>query len=90
MAFAGARFADSLLQAAVGKKKGITECTYVNTEIVDGLEYFSTIVELGPNGVEKIHPLPSFDDNEKKLFDEAVPELKSSIEKGQEFVRASL
>jgi len=91
MAFAGARFVDSLLQASIMKKKGITECTYINTNIVDGLEFFSTIVELGENGVEKVHPLPALNEYEKKLYAAAVPELKSSIEKGIEFVaKASL
>lgn len=91
MAFAGARFVDSLLQASVLKKTGITECTYINTNIVDGLEFFSTIVELGVSGVEKVHPLPVLNDYEKKLYAAAVPELKSSIEKGIDFVaKASL
>lgn len=91
MAYAGARFVDSLLQASVLKKTGITECTYVNTNIVDGLDFFSTIVELGVDGVEKIHPLPALSEYEQKLYAAAVPELKSSIEKGIDFVaKASL
>ena len=91
MAFAGARFVDSILQASVLKKKGITECTYINTNIAEGLEFFSTIVEFGENGVEKVHPLPALNEYEKKLYAAAVPELKSSIEKGIEFVaKASL
>jgi len=90
MAFAGARFVDSLLQASVLQKKGVTECTFINTNVADGLEFFSTIVELGVNGVEKAHPLPNLSDYEKKLYAAAVPELKASIEKGIDFVKASL
>ena len=47
MAFAGARFVNSLLEASVGGKKGVKECTYVACDLVPGLEFFSTIVELG-------------------------------------------
>ncbi len=91
MAFAGARFVDSLLQATVLKKTGITECTFINTNVAAGLDFFATIVELGPEGVAKAHPLPTLNEYEQKLFAAAVPELKASIQKGIEFVaKASL
>jgi malate dehydrogenase len=91
MAFAGARFVGSLLKATVEKNAGVTECTFINTDVAEGLEYFSTIVELGVNGVEKAHPLPSLSPYEKSLYDAAVSDLKGSIEKGKEFViKASL
>ena len=90
MAFAGAKFVDSLIQASVHKKSNVTECTYINCDVVEGLEFFSAIVELGPNGVEK-YSLPQLNDYEKKLFSNAVPELKKSIAQGVEFVaKASL
>ncbi|KAI8846633.1 lactate/malate dehydrogenase [Chytridium lagenaria] len=85
MAFAGARFANSILEAVVLKKTGITECTYVKSDVVPGLEYFSTVVELGPEGVSKIHPVPALNDFEKKLLEAAIPELKSNIQKGLDF-----
>lgn len=47
MAYAGARFIDSLLQAVVLKRNGITECSYVKSDVVPGLEYFSSVVEFG-------------------------------------------
>ena len=48
MAYAGARFANSILEAIV-LGKPVTECTYVNSDVAaaDGLEYFSTEVEFG-------------------------------------------
>ncbi|KAJ3410962.1 malate DEHYDROGENASE, NAD-dependent [Chytridiales sp. JEL 0842] len=85
MAFAGARFANSLLDASVLKKQGITECTYVKSDVVPGLDYFSTVVELGPEGVSKIHPVPKLSAYEQKLLDAAIPELKANIQKGVEF-----
>ena len=88
MAFAGARFVNSLLEAVVLKKSGVKECTYIKTDVaVDyGLDYFSTVVELGVSGVAKAHPIPSLNDHEKKLLQVAVVELKSNIQKGVEFV----
>ncbi len=36
-------------------------------------------------GVEKIHPIPALSEFEQKLLAAAVPELKTSIQKGVEF-----
>lgn len=49
MAMAGARFTDSVLQAAFGGKTGIVEPTYVYSDAAkkDGVEWFATNVELG-------------------------------------------
>lgn len=48
MAFAGAKFANSLLDALSGKK-GIVECAYVKSEVAKdfGVDFFSSPVELG-------------------------------------------
>eukprot|EP00842_Homolaphlyctis_polyrhiza_P006125 jgi/Hompol1/6513/HPOL_003529-RA len=93
MAFAGARFVNSLLDASVAHKTGIKECTYIFTDVAqaDGVEYFSTIVELGPHGVATVHPIPSLSEHEQGLYKIAVEELKGNIRKGVEFVaKASL
>ncbi|KAJ3092100.1 Malate dehydrogenase, cytoplasmic [Quaeritorhiza haematococci] len=89
MAYAGARFVNSLLEAAVVGREGVAECTYVKSGVVEGLEYFSSVVELGPEGVKKIHPVPSLSPHEKKLFDVAVSDLKGNIQKGVDFVKKS-
>ncbi|TPX34181.1 malate dehydrogenase [Synchytrium microbalum] len=90
MAYAGARFANSILEATVAGKT-VTECAYIDSDSAsaDGLAFFSTEVEFGPSGVVKIHPIPSLSDYEKKLYAAAVPELKSNIDKGVEFVKKS-
>jgi malate dehydrogenase len=87
MAQAGARFADSLLKALTGQK-GIIEPAYVKSPVAakDGIEYFSTNVELGTEGVEKILPLGEMNEFEKGLYAAAIPELKKNIQKGVEFV----
>ncbi|XP_076761396.1 malate dehydrogenase 2 [Xylocopa sonorina] len=84
MAYAGARFGLSLIRALNGEQ-GIIECTFVKSNVTDA-KYFSTPVVLGKGGVEKncgMGPLSSF---EKKLLDQALPELKKNIQKGEDFV----
>ncbi|KAG0337433.1 Malate dehydrogenase, cytoplasmic [Podila humilis] len=88
MAFAGARFTNSLLEATVGKKTGIVEPTFVKSDVFakEGVEYFATNVELGVNGVEKIHPVGKVNAYEQTLIDAALPELKGNIAKGNAFI----
>ena len=88
MAYAGARFTDRVLRALKGEK-GLVECTYVESNVVPGLTFFSSPVELGPNGVEKIHSFGKIDEFETKKLEEMKPELKSNIDKGVEFVKAN-
>lgn len=73
----------------MGGKKGVKECAYVDCDVVPGLEFFSTVVELGPNGVEVVHPVPPMTAFEQGLFDAAVADLKTGIAKGIEFVKAA-
>jgi malate dehydrogenase len=87
MAMAGARFAESLLKAAQGEK-GVIEPAYVESPLFkdQGVDFFSTNVELGPNGVEKIHEIGQVTEHEQKLIDVAVGQLKGNISKGVKFV----
>lgn len=84
---AGARFTDSLMRAIKGEKN-VVEASYVDSPVSqkDGLTFFSTQVELGVNGIEKIHPIGEMNAFEQKLYAAAVPELKSSIKNGVDFV----
>jgi len=88
MAYAGARFANSILEATVGAKSGIVEPTFIESPLFvsEGIEFFSTNVQLGPNGVEKIHPLGEISAHEKELIEAAKKDLKGNIEKGIKFV----
>ncbi|UNI15888.1 Malate dehydrogenase [Purpureocillium takamizusanense] len=87
MAMAGARMADSLLRAADGEK-GVVEPTFVDSPLYkdQGIDFFSSKVELGPNGVEKILPIGKVDANEEKLIEACLGDLKKNIEKGVSFV----
>ena len=48
--------------------------------------YFSTPVEFGPQGISKNLGMGKLSDFEKKLVEGALPELKASIKKGEDFV----
>ncbi|KAJ2188650.1 Malate dehydrogenase, cytoplasmic [Coemansia sp. RSA 532] len=87
MAYAGARFADSLLRAAAGED--VLEWAFVRTDLFksEGLEFFSTYVKLDKNGVKEVLPLPAnITEYEKELVKKAIPELKKSESKGVAFV----
>jgi len=96
MAYAGAEFAIKVIKAVAGEK-GIVAPSYVHLdadkeggavvkkEIGKELDYFSSNVQIGPNGVEKIYPLGNLSDYEKQLVAAAVPELATNIEKGAAF-----
>lgn len=45
MAYAGARFTNSLLRGMNGDE--VVECTFVKSDKVSGVDYFSTPVTLG-------------------------------------------
>ncbi|KAG0143376.1 hypothetical protein CROQUDRAFT_661270 [Cronartium quercuum f. sp. fusiforme G11] len=88
MAYAAAIFAESLLKAFSGAK-GIIEPTYVQSPLYasQGVDYFASNVELGPEGVQKILPLGSISAEEEELIKACLPELKKNIEKGVKFVK---
>jgi len=87
MAYAGAKFTNSLLRGLNGEK-GVITPTFVKSPLYadKGIDFFSSNVELGPNGVEKIHPIGPISAEEEKLLEACLPELKKNIEKGKAFV----
>lgn len=88
MAMAGARFAESLLKATQGQK-GVVEPTFVDSPLYKdrGCEFFASNVELGPNGVEKIHPVGKITDYEQNLLDVCIGDLAKNIVKGTSWVK---
>jgi len=85
MAFAAARFTNSLIKGLHGEKN-VVECAYVENEVC-GVKYFSTPIVLGKGGVEKNLGLGDLNDYEKGLLEKAIPELKKDIQKGEEFAK---
>ncbi|PWN49795.1 putative MDH1-malate dehydrogenase precursor, mitochondrial [Violaceomyces palustris] len=101
MAYAGARFATAVLEAAAGKKSDFPEMGYVHlsadeagakevTSVIgNSTSFFSVPLELGPNGVEKILPLGKLSEYEQGLLKKAVEDLGGNIGKGVAFVESS-
>merc|ERR1711941_119765 len=84
MAFAGAKWAISVMKALQGEK-GVVECSYVESSITDA-KYFSTPIQFNKDGMEKNLGLPSgITKFEEHLIAAAVPELQGSIKKGEDF-----
>jgi len=87
MAMAGARMAESVLRAVQGEK-GVVEPAFVDSPLYkdQGIDFFSSKVELGPEGVSQILPVGSVDANEQRLLEACLGDLKKNIEKGVSFV----
>jgi len=86
MAYAAARFTDSLIKGMTGQE-GVVECAYVASDLTEAT-YFSTPLVLGPNGMEKNLGLGSLTAYEQELLTASLPELKGSIKKGEDFAAA--
>jgi len=86
MAYAGAKFTNALLRGLNGEK-GVVTPTFVKSDLYadKGVDFFASNVELGVDGVEKIHPIGPVSAEEQKLIDACLPELKKNIEKGKAF-----
>jgi len=87
MAYAGFRFTNSLVRAFQGEK--VVECAFVQTEGTE-TDFFGLPIEIGREGITKIHPLPKLNEFEQGLLKELIPQLKSNIEKGVQFGTAKL
>uniref|UniRef100_A0A6I8PIE3 Malate dehydrogenase, mitochondrial n=1 Tax=Ornithorhynchus anatinus TaxID=9258 RepID=A0A6I8PIE3_ORNAN len=85
MAYAGARFVFSVVDAMNGKE-GVVECSFVRSEETE-CSYFSTPLLLGKKGIEKNLGMGKLSPFEEKMVAEAIPELKASIRKGEDFVK---
>ncbi|XP_058020412.1 malate dehydrogenase, mitochondrial isoform X2 [Ahaetulla prasina] len=86
MAYAGARFVFSVLDAVNGKE-GVIECAFVRSEETE-CPYFSTPLLLGKNGIEKNLGIGKITPFEEKMVAGAIAELKASIKKGEDFAKS--
>ena len=87
MAYAGAEFAFQVIHG-LNNNPNVVECTFVESKVTDA-PFFASKVQLGPNGVEKIHGLGTLTAFEQKKLAEMLPELKKSIEKGIAFAKGA-
>merc|ERR1712061_208581 len=85
MAYAGARFASAILQGLSGTET--TECAYVQSSVVEGMESFSSKVTFGASGVQTVHPLGPLNEHETKRLEEAKAQLKEEIDAGLAYAK---
>nr|XP_023018128.1 malate dehydrogenase, mitochondrial [Leptinotarsa decemlineata] len=83
MAYAGARFANSLLRGLKGESN-VIEPAYVMSDVTES-PYFATPLLLGKCGIEKNLGLGHLNDFEQELLKTALPELKKNIASGVKF-----
>ena len=90
MAYAAAKFTNLLLRAIAGEK-GLVTPTFVESPLYAnrGVDFFSSNVELGPEGVAKIHEVGALTSQEEALIEACLPELSKNIQKGESFVASS-
>jgi len=86
MAYAAARMAESTLLGLQGEPN-MYECAFVQSDVVPGVPFFASRVQLGPEGVAKVNGLGPLNDFEKQALDAMLPELKTQIEKGLAFAK---
>lgn len=84
MAYAGARFAISLIRALRGEQN-VIECAYVRSDVTEA-KYFATPLILGKNGIEKNLGIGKLNAYEQELLAKAIPELKKNIQVGEDFI----
>jgi len=82
MAYAGASFTGSLLNALSGTE--VRECTFVESPLTDA-PFFSSPVTIDANGVKEIHNFGTLSAFEQAVFDENLPTLVKQAEKGVAF-----
>jgi len=85
MAYAGARFGSAVLKGLAGEE--CVECAYVISDAVEGMDYFSSKVTLGVNGVMKVHGLGELSDHEKTRLEEAKKQLGEEIQAGLDYAK---
>lgn len=88
MAYAGAKFANSVMRGLNGESNIKTQA-FVRSPLYEkeGIEFFSSTVVLGRNGVEEILPVGKVTAEEQKLIDACLPDLKKNIAKGKDFTK---
>merc|ERR1712039_671738 len=80
MAYAGARLGSAVLRGLAGGSA--TECAYVQSDVMPGCKYFTSKVEFGRKGVEKVLEIGELNEHEQTRLEEAKRALAQEIETG--------
>lgn len=88
MAQAGARFAGAVLDGLSGETD-VIEPSFVDSPLFkgDGIDFFSSKVTLGVEGVKTVHPLGELSAHEEEMIKTAKETLIKNIQKGVDFVK---
>ncbi|KAJ5377968.1 uncharacterized protein N7496_005377 [Penicillium cataractarum] len=95
MAYAGFRFVKAIL--STGNGEAVTEEAYVYLPGVPGgkaiasqlgVDYFAVKTVLGKDGATEVLPIGDLSQNEKRLLEIALDELKTNISTGISFMSA--
>lgn len=91
MAWAAAKFTDAVLRALYGEA-GIIIPTFVESPLFadKGADFFASKVELGKQGVSKIHGLGDISEYEQELLDACLKDLAANIKKVYSFLNFRL
>jgi malate dehydrogenase len=84
MAYAGYVFAENVLKAMKGEE-GIVQCAYVESELTEA-SYFASPCKFGKNGVEEVMSYGELSAYEQGWLEKLLPDLKTQIQKGVDFV----
>lgn len=88
VAFAASDFIVSQLKAMRGDV-GISEFTLVESSMFPETPFFSSRVELGREGVHRIHPMGKLTAYENELIEAALPEIAKDVAAGVAMARSS-
>ncbi|KAG7843577.1 hypothetical protein KL941_004559 [Ogataea angusta] len=88
MAQAGARFASAVLDGLAGEKD-VVEPAFVDSPLFkdEGVDFFSSKVTLGVDGIKQIHGLGELTNAEQEMINTAKETLVKNIQKGVNFVK---
>jgi len=90
MAYAASRFANSIIRAINGEV--VRDVAFIDAhsfKVETPTVYFGLPIELGKDGITKVHPIPSLNEFEQAQMKEAVPALQQNIETGVNFAKGS-
>nr|CCC93459.1 unnamed protein product [Trypanosoma congolense IL3000] len=88
IACAALEWSISILKAQHGNR-GITECCFVESSVVKETPFFSSRVELGVEGVERLLPLGDLTPYEEELVAKAAPLIADDVTAGLRFAPGS-
>lgn len=86
MAFAGARFAGAVMDGLSGKSD-VVEAAFVDSPLYkkEGIEFFSSPVTLGPQGIQKVHDIGPVSIEEEEMIQACKDTLRKNIQRGIDF-----